>query len=320
MHASICTANASLISNRSISSSEQPALATTRRMASTGAVNKSCGSAPEVADATIRASGRRPNRAAADSDPTTTAAAPSLIMRRIARGDGAACPKGRCKVRQLPRDPCRLAGLRRRETILLSVPRRRRPGRSPRRMPRRRRPQPPGDDFRARTDPGRRAKCQPAQRASAISPIDCLLNGQVSPSCIMESTSWRSPSAGRVARQHPTGLAHAFHSARDDQIDVAAAHALRREHHGFQSRAAHFVDRQCRDRRRQAGPQCRLPRRRLADAGRQHVAEDNFVDVAWFAAGSSHGLAHGDGAEVSDRHGRKAIRETCRSACGTRKV
>ena len=43
-------------------------------------MNKSCGSPPEVAEATIRASGLRPMRAAADSEATTTAAAPSLIM------------------------------------------------------------------------------------------------------------------------------------------------------------------------------------------------------------------------------------------------
>ena len=134
--------------------------------------------------------------------------------------------------------------------------------------------------------------------SSAISPIDCLLNGHVSPSCIMESISGRSPSRGRVARQHPAGLAHAFHPAGDDQIDVAAAHALRREHHGFQSRAAHLVDRQRRDRRRQSGSQRRLPRGRLADAGREHVAENHFVDVGRFDAGPRHGLAHRDRAQA----------------------
>ena len=114
----------------------------------------------------------------------------------------------------------------------------------------------------------------------------------------MESISWRSPTGGRIARQHPAGLAHAFHSAGDDQIDIAAAHALGREHHGFQSRAAHFVDRQRSDRRRQSGPQRRLPRGRLSDAGRKHIAENNLVDRRRFNASPSHGLAHRDGAEL----------------------
>ena len=179
----------------------------------------------------------------------------------------------------------------------------------------------PAMTFERDTDPARRAKCRPAPASpSAISPIDCLLNGQVSPSCIMRIDKRAVAQRRRVARQYPAGLAHAFHSARDDQIDIAAAHALRREHHGFQSRAAHFVDRQCRDRRRQAGSQCRLPRRRLPNAGREHVAQDNFVDVRRFARRPEPRPRAPRRRRGRCRQRTRVTVETCRSACGTRKV
>ncbi len=60
---------------------------------------------------------------------------------------------------------------------------------------------------------------------------------------------------------------------------VAGSNRLIGEHNGFEPGAADFVDRQGGDRGRQSGRERGLPRRRLADAGRQHAAHDDFVDV-----------------------------------------
>src|SRR5262245_38486643 len=46
----------------------------------------------------------------------------------------------------------------------------------------------------------------------------------------------------RLTWQDPTGVAHTFHAARDDDFDVTTANSLGREHDGFQARAAYFVD------------------------------------------------------------------------------
>ena len=50
--------------------------------------------------------------------------------------------------------------------------------------------------------------------------------------------------------------------------------------------------------KRQARAQCRLARRRLADAGLQHIAEDHFLDLLRLDAGALDGGLDGDGAEL----------------------
>ena len=81
------------------------------------------------------------------------------------------------------------------------------------------------------------------------------------------------------AGQHVGRQAHAFLAAGDDDLGVAIPDRLRREHHGFQSGAAYRVDGECRHTLRQAALDDGLTRRVLAGAGRQHLAEDQLVDL-----------------------------------------
>ena len=77
MNFSGTTAKASLTSNRSIWSSDMPALASTLRAAGTGALSMSVGSSPMLAAATIRARGVSPCERAYSGLVISRAAAPS---------------------------------------------------------------------------------------------------------------------------------------------------------------------------------------------------------------------------------------------------
>ena len=72
------TANASLSSTAPTSSQPIPAAASARLAASTGAYPKSCGASAWVPRPAIRATGSAPIIVAADSDPSSTAEAPSV--------------------------------------------------------------------------------------------------------------------------------------------------------------------------------------------------------------------------------------------------
>ena len=76
--ASDCTANASLSSTAATSAQAIPARASARSAASTGAKPKSCGSSACAPRPAIRASGSSPIAAAAASEPSSSADAPSL--------------------------------------------------------------------------------------------------------------------------------------------------------------------------------------------------------------------------------------------------
>ena len=73
-----CAANASLASIRSTSSSVQPALASTRRVADTGPMPIIAGSTPALAQALMVTKGLRPSSSARALLHTITAAAPSF--------------------------------------------------------------------------------------------------------------------------------------------------------------------------------------------------------------------------------------------------
>ena len=83
----------------------------------------------------------------------------------------------------------------------------------------------------------------------------------------------------RTPGQQKRRAAHALHSARDDEVRVAGANALRREHHRLQPGPADHVRGVCRGRVGDAREQCRLPRRCLTDAGLHHVAHDDVFDL-----------------------------------------
>ena len=104
---------------------------------------------------------------------------------------------------------------------------------------------------------------------------------------------------GSVPRYEQRRAAHRLHPAGDDQLRVPRADRLAGEHHGLQSGAADFVDRQRRHPVGQPGFERRLPRRGLPDPGRQHVPHDDFIDavdgVPPFAQpGPIERTAHGD--------------------------
>jgi hypothetical protein len=87
---------------------------------------------------------------------------------------------------------------------------------------------------------------------------------------------------------------HAFHSAGNDNFGVAGANDLIGQHHGLQSGAAHFVDRQRGDRIGESCAEGGLPGRRLPQAGRKDVAHDYFVDRVGRQSGAAHGFGHDD--------------------------
>ena len=76
-------ANASLISNRSMSPTSRPALASALREAGAGPVSMIVGSEPETAVATIRARGVSPRSLPTCSLPTATIAAPSTMPEEL---------------------------------------------------------------------------------------------------------------------------------------------------------------------------------------------------------------------------------------------
>ena len=78
------TANASLISKRSVDPASQPVFSKSLRIAPTGAVVNHCGSCECVAYPAMRASGAAPRRVAAESLIMTSAAAPSEMELELA--------------------------------------------------------------------------------------------------------------------------------------------------------------------------------------------------------------------------------------------
>ena len=100
------------------------------------------------------------------------------------------------------------------------------------------------------------------------------------------------------ARQQVRAVAHRFHAAGDGDLDVTGEDALLREHHGLQPRAAHLVDRERGDVIREAALERRLPRRRLAGAGRDDVAHDAFVHRRRIDARAADRFADDHGAEL----------------------
>ena len=113
------------------------------------------------------------------------------------------------------------------------------------------------------------------------------------------------PQIGRVL-----GLAHAFLPARDHDLALARADLLGGQCHGAQARAAHLVDAERRlavgNARRMGG----LAGRVLPLAGRQHLAEDDLIDLARLQPGARNRLLDRGGAEDMCGHGAERAVET----------
>jgi hypothetical protein len=104
-------------------------------------------------------------------------------------------------------------------------------------------------------------------------------------------------------------VGHRLLPAGDDDLTIARLDRLRREHHGLEARAAHFVDGQRRDRRRNPRLEHRLPARRLTDAALNDVAHDHFFDVVECDTGTLHRGANRLRAKFGSGEGRKPAKE-----------
>ena len=78
-------------------------------------------------------------------------------------------------------------------------------------------------------------------------------------------------------RQYMCRRAHILLSTGDDDVRITASDGLRREHHGFQPRAAHFIDGHGRNGVRQTGFNHGLARRVLPSTGGQNLPQNHFV-------------------------------------------
>src|SRR5258708_3342034 len=70
------------------------------------------------------------------------------------------------------------------------------------------------------------------------------------------------------------------------------------QHGGFHAGTAHFVDSGAAHRQGQSGGDCHLARRGLAEAGRQHTSEDEFLHLVGANPGSLDSGLYGNGAEL----------------------
>jgi len=104
--------------------------------------------------------------------------------------------------------------------------------------------------------------------------------------------------------------AHGFHAAGDHHLGIADLNGLRGQHHGFQRRAADFVDRDAFGLRWHAGFGCGLFGRILSVSAGQHVAHDHFIDADGIDSRSLHGFGDDQSAQFGSAHGAQAAVET----------
>ena len=125
-------------------------------------------------------------------------------------------------------------------------------------------------------------------------------NAHHRPSLIIESTTsplpMRRPSRTRGSRYGQL-LIDSMPPATATSMSPTRI-ALVREHHRLQPGSADLVDRERGDVVRQAAVERRLARRVLAEAGRDDVAHDAFVDDRRVDAGAAHGLGDDQRAEL----------------------
>src|SRR5690606_28088463 len=113
-------------------------------------------------------------------------------------------------------------------------------------------------------------------------------------------------------------VGHRFHAAGDDHFRRAGLDQVVAQHHRLHARAADLVDRGASGRRRHLGAQRRLPRRRLAQPGRQHATHDHLVDLVGGEAGMGERAGDGGAAQLRGRHaGELAEEGTDGGALGT---
>jgi len=92
---------------------------------------------------------------------------------------------------------------------------------------------------------------------------------------------------------------HGLHSARYDHVELAGPDQLGSERDRVKSGQADLVDRERRDRHRDASRSRGLPRRDLARSGLQHLAHDHVVNLVAGQAGSVQRGLDREAAELS---------------------
>src|SRR5206468_112991 len=85
---------------------------------------------------------------------------------------------------------------------------------------------------------------------------------------------------------------------RENDVGVAGPDRLSSEHHRLEAGTADLVYGQGRDGVWQTGLECRLSSGILSQAGLNHVADVDFVDVFGCEIGAAQGFLEGDGAQV----------------------
>jgi hypothetical protein len=101
----------------------------------------------------------------------------------------------------------------------------------------------------------------------------------------VDELSVAHPIAASCLRQRVGRVRHRLHAAGDGEVVLAAADVVRRVHHRFESRSAHFVDRDRPGADRHAGVDAGLPRGGLPDGGLEDIAHDDLLDLIGLHAG-----------------------------------
>ena len=121
--------------------------------------------------------------------------------------------------------------------------------------------------------------------------------------------------AGAGLGQQVGGGRHVLRAAGHDHCGLAALDGLRGQHHRFQTRAAHLVDRGGADGDGQAGADGRLPGDVLAQARADHVAEDHFIDLVGRHAAAASAALMAVLPKSGGRNLRQGSLENRRSGC-----
>jgi hypothetical protein len=114
-------------------------------------------------------------------------------------------------------------------------------------------------------------------------------------------------------------VGHAFHAAGDDQVDRAAGQRLGAHDDRLHARAADLVDGARLDRLGQARLKRNLAGGGLAEAGRQHAAHIDALDVLALHTGALDRGFDGGGAQVGRRNVGEHARKTAHRSAGVRK-
>ena len=122
--------------------------------------------------------------------------------------------------------------------------------------------------------------------------------------------------AGAVLAHEIRGVRHALHPPGYDDVDAAGGEGVMGHDRRLHAAAAHLVDRGRLDRQRQAGAERGLAGRGLAEAGGQHAAHDDLLDLFAVDTGPLDRGLHGGGAQLRRLGARKRALEAAHRRAG----